>query len=99
MVYAILPLTALSAILTPALQGLMSNRISDDAQGELQGALTSVTAITLVVSPLLMTQLFGFFTGPAAPLYLPGAPFLAAAIITAIAIIPFAIGLRQAGIK
>ncbi len=99
MVYAILPLTALSAILTQALQGLMSNRVSDDAQGELQGALTSVTAITLVVSPLLMTQLFGYFTSPAAPLYLPGAPFLAAAIITAIAIVPFVIGLRQAGIK
>ena len=94
MVYAILPLTALSAILTPALQGLMSNRIADDAQGELQGAMTSVTAITLVVSPLLMTQLFGYFTGPDAPVYLPGAPFLAAAIITAIAVVPFMFGLR-----
>ncbi len=95
MVYAILPLTALSAILTPALQGLMSNRIADDAQGELQGAMTSVTAITLAVSPLLMTQLFGHFTGPNAPIYLPGAPFLAASVITAIAVIPFIIGLRQ----
>ena len=99
MVYAILPLTALSAILTPALQGLMSNRIADDAQGELQGAMTSVTAITLVVSPLLMTQLFGHFTGPSAPIYLPGAPFLAASVITAIAVIPFIIGLRRAGMK
>ncbi|MEM7750831.1 MAG: TCR/Tet family MFS transporter, partial [Pseudomonadota bacterium] len=95
MVYAILPLTALSAILTPALQGLMSNRIPDDEQGELQGAMTSVTAITLIVSPLLMTQLFGHFTGPAAPVYLPGAPFLAASVITALAVIPFIIGLRQ----
>lgn len=96
MVYAILPLTALSAILTPALQGLMSNRIADDAQGELQGAMTSVAAITLVVSPLLMTQLFGHFTGPDAPFYLPGAPFLAASLITAVAVVPFVIGLRQA---
>ena len=97
MIYAILPLTALSAILTPALQGLMSNRVADDAQGELQGAITSVTAITLVVSPLLMTQLFGYFTGPSAPFYMPGAPFLAASLITTIAVVPFVIGLRQAG--
>ena len=96
MVYAILPLTAVSAILTPALSGLMSNRIPDDSQGELQGAVTSITAITLIVSPLLMTQLFGHFTGPDAPIYLPGAPFLAAALITAAAVIPFMIGLKRA---
>ena len=76
MVYAILPLTALSAILPPALQGLISYRIADDAQGELLGTMTSVTALTLAVSPLLITQLFGHFTGPLAPVYLPGAPIL-----------------------
>ncbi len=95
MVYVILPFTALSAILTPALTGLMSNRIADNAQGELQGAMTSVSAITLVISPLMMTQLFGYFAGPAAPVYFPGAPFLAAALITAVAVIPFVVGLRR----
>jgi DHA1 family tetracycline resistance protein-like MFS transporter len=95
MVYAVLPLTAVSAILTPALTGLMSNRIADDAQGELQGAMTSITAITLVISPLLMTQLFGYFASQSAPVYFPGAPFLAAALITALAVVPFMIGLRR----
>ena len=99
MVYAILSLTALSAILTPALQGLMSYRIADDAQGELQGAMTSVTALTLVVSPLLMTQLFGHFTGPSAPVYLPEEPFLIASVMTTIAVMPFVFGLRRAGMK
>ncbi|MGI9425600.1 MAG: MFS transporter, partial [Hyphomicrobiaceae bacterium] len=94
MIYVILPLTALSAILTPALTALMANRIADDAQGELQGVMSSVTAITLIISPLLMTQLFGYFASDAAPFYLPGAPFLAAAVITSIALLPFAIGLR-----
>lgn len=95
MVYAVLPLTAVSAILTPALTGLMSNRIADDAQGELQGAMTSITAITLVISPLLMTQLFGYFASQSAPVYFPGAPFLAAALITVLAVVPFMIGLRR----
>ena len=97
MAYLVLPLTALSAILTPALTALMANRVSDDAQGELQGAMTSVTAITLVISPLLMTQLFGYFAGPNAPFYLPGAPFLAASLITLLALIPFCMGLRRSG--
>ena len=70
------PLTALGAVVTPALQGMMSRTAPDDSQGELQGVLSSVAAIAMIVSPLLMTQIFAAFTGPAAPLFLPGAPFL-----------------------
>ena len=52
----------------------------DDAQGELQGALSSGQSVMAVVSPLLMTQIFGAFAAPGADSYLPGAPFLAAAL-------------------
>ena len=95
MIYLFLPLAALGAVVAPALTGLMSNRIADDSQGELQGAMTSITAITLVISPVLMTQLFGYFASAEAPIYFPGAPFLAAAIISLIALIPLAIGLNR----
>ncbi len=94
MVYALMPLTALGAIITPAITALMSNRIADDAQGELQGALSSLAGITLIVSPVVMTQLFGYFSGPATPYYFPGAPFLAAGLIMALALVPFRAGLR-----
>ncbi len=93
-VYALMPLIALGAIITPAITALMSNRIADDAQGELQGALASLSGITLIISPILMTQLFGYFSGPATPFYFPGAPFLAAGLIMALALIPFSAGLR-----
>ncbi len=95
MVYALIPLTALGAVVTPALSALMANRTPDDSQGELQGLRTSVAGIVMIVSPLLMTQLFGYFTGIKAPFYFPGAPFFAAALLMALALIPFAIGLRQ----
>ncbi len=95
MVYALMPITALGAVVTPALTGLMSNAIPDDAQGELQGALTSIAGITLIISPVLMTQLFGFFTRQDASPYFPGAPFLAAAILTTLALIPFYMGLKR----
>lgn len=95
MVLAAIPVMALGAVVTPALTGLMANGTPDNAQGELQGLLASVTAVTMIVTPLFATQLFGQFTDVAAPLHFPGAPFLAAAIVMGLALVPFAIGLRR----
>ena len=95
MVYAMIPVTAIGAIVTPALTGLMANRTPDNAQGELQGVLASSQAIVSVISPLFMTQLFGAFTTAGAPVHFPGAPFLAAAVLMALVVLPFARGLRQ----
>ncbi|MDJ0626858.1 MAG: TCR/Tet family MFS transporter [Rhodobacter sp.] len=75
------PLTALGAVVTPALQGMMSRTVPDDAQGELQGVLTSAAAVSMIVSPLIMTQIFAAFTGGLAPVYLPGAPFLVSMLL------------------
>ena len=95
MALAVIPVVALGAVVTPALTGLMANATPDDAQGELQGLLASVTAVTMIVTPVFATQLFGHFTDAAAAEPFPGAPFLAAAIVMALALIPFAIGLRR----
>jgi DHA1 family tetracycline resistance protein-like MFS transporter len=98
MIYALLPISALGGVATPALNALMANCTPDDAQGELQGLRTSVVAIVMVISPLVMTQLFGYFTRGGTPVYFPGAPFLAAAVLTALALIPFYAGLRVTGV-
>ncbi|MBT8409087.1 MAG: TCR/Tet family MFS transporter [Alphaproteobacteria bacterium] len=70
------PLTALGAVVTPALQGIMSRTVPDDAQGELQGVLTSAGALAMIISPLVMTSVFSAFTRESAPLFMPGAPFV-----------------------
>lgn len=70
------PLTALGAVVSPSLQGLMSRRAPDDQQGELQGAITSIRAVAMIASPVAMTQIFSAFTGPGAPVFFPGAAFL-----------------------
>jgi DHA1 family tetracycline resistance protein-like MFS transporter len=70
------PISALGAVVTPALQGIMSRAVADNAQGELQGVLASVNAMSMIFSPLLMTQVFAAFTAPDAPVWFPGAPFL-----------------------
>jgi DHA1 family tetracycline resistance protein-like MFS transporter len=87
LVLAVIPFSALGAVGMPALQGMLSRRTPDNAQGELQGVMASLTALALIVSPLAMTQTFALFTRPDAALYAPGAPFLLAAALMACAII------------
>ena len=70
------PMTALGAVVTPALQGMMSRQTPDDSQGELQGVLASAGALAMIFSPLLMTWVFSRFAAENAPIYMPGAPFL-----------------------
>jgi len=83
------PLTALGSVAGPAMQGIMSRTASDDQQGELQGVMTSVNAIAIIVAPLLMTQIFWYFTSAAAPFVLPGAPFLLSALLVTVCITVF----------
>ena len=85
------PVTALGSIAGPALQGLMSRAAGDDQQGELQGVVTSVNAVALIVAPLIMTQIFWYFTNDSAPIFLPGAPFLLSAVLTFVSIWVFAL--------
>ncbi|UWR23241.1 TCR/Tet family MFS transporter [Sulfitobacter sp. S190] len=79
---ALTPIAAIGGIIPPALQGMMSVRVAEDAQGELQGALTSASALAMILSPLVMTYTFARFTDNQAPVFLPGAPFALAGLLT-----------------
>ncbi len=81
MMFAVTALASLGGIAMPALQGVMSNQVPMNEQGELRGALTSVMSLTSVVGPLIMTQLFAYFTSSAAPIQLPAAPFWLASVL------------------
>jgi DHA1 family tetracycline resistance protein-like MFS transporter len=71
----------LGGIAGPAIQGIISSHVPSNEQGELQGALTSLMSATSIIGPLLMTNLFSYFTRPSAPVHFPGAPFLMAAVL------------------
>jgi DHA1 family tetracycline resistance protein-like MFS transporter len=64
----------------PALQAIMTKMVPANQQGELQGSIASLNSIMQVLAPLVMTQLFGFFTVKDAPVYFPGAPFTLAGL-------------------
>lgn len=75
------PVTALGGVVTPSLQAIASRAAPANAQGELQGVFASMNAIAMITAPLIMTTTFATFTGPKAPVFAPGAPFLLAALL------------------
>ncbi len=87
MMFAILIPYCLGGIAGPSLQGIISNQVPANEQGELQGALTSLISLTSIIGPLFMTNLFAYFTAANAPIYFPGAPFVAAAILTTVSLL------------
>ena len=89
------PLAALAGVISPALQGLMSRRVPDNAQGELQGVLTSVSAIAAILSNLTYPLIFWRYVEPPG-YYLPGAPFILSAVVIALGLFIFSrIGLSE----
>ncbi len=85
-IFALLPVSALGMLAGPAMQGIMSRAVPDDAQGELQGVVSSVRAMASIIAPLVMTGLFSWFTREGTAFYFPGAPFIASAFLILIAL-------------
>ncbi|MHB8913016.1 MAG: tetracycline resistance MFS efflux pump, partial [Lysobacter sp.] len=52
----------------------------------IQGALMSLVSLAGIVGPAIFAGSFGLFIGGRAPLHLPGAPFLIAAVLLAAAV-------------
>ena len=71
----------LGGIAGPALQSILAGHVPPTEQGELQGALTSMMSLTSIIGPLVMTNLFAFFTKPTAPVHFSGAPFLLGSLL------------------
>lgn len=92
--YLMIAVSALGGVAMPAINTITANLTPPNAQGELQGAQSSITSFTLIFSPVLMTQVFSAYTAPGAPVHFAGAAFALAATFTALAIIPFLIGVR-----
>jgi MFS transporter, DHA1 family, tetracycline resistance protein len=80
-----IPLLALWGLEGPAAMSLMSRRVGPSEQGQLQGANSSVTGIANLLGPALFTQVFAFAIGTGREWQQPGAPFLIAALLIAVA--------------
>ncbi len=96
-VYVILTSALFTGMEGPALQKVMTERVGEDAQGELQGGLGALGGVVLIVSPLLFTQLLFAFTGEGMfGIVFPGAPFALASLFCATAALLFAARRKRA---
>lgn len=82
MMFSFTAVYCLGGIAMPSIQGIIATHVSPNEQGELQGALTSLMSATSILGPLLMTNIFAYFTDKNAPYYLPEAPFILSAVLT-----------------
>jgi DHA1 family tetracycline resistance protein-like MFS transporter len=94
MVYAVIVATAIESIADPPLRSIAASKVPPSAQGELQGAMSSLSSLTTIVGPLIFTQLFGWFTGPGAPVTFAGMPYAAAAVFILAAVVVFVTKVR-----
>ncbi len=89
--YTFIMIGAVSGLAAPAINGVLSRQVPDNAQGELQGAVNAANSLATIIGPLAATQIFSYFTtAPSSPGYFPGAPFVAAAFCVVLALVLFA---------
>ncbi len=82
LIYVYIVVGAMSGLAAPAINGVLSRLVPDNAQGELQGAVNAANSLATIVGPLAATQIFAYFTHTAtAAGYFPGAPFIAASAL------------------
>lgn len=86
MIFVFLLPFCLGGISGPALQSEITNHIPANEQGQIQGTLASLNSATAILGPVIMTNIFYYFTKESAPFIFPGAPFILAAIFVIFAI-------------
>jgi DHA1 family tetracycline resistance protein-like MFS transporter len=87
-----IPAGALTGLIGPGLQGLMTRRVGPSEQGQLQGVNAAMTGLCAIVGPMIYLSTFAFAIrhGATTP---PGLPILIACAFTATA---FLVAVKQA---
>jgi DHA1 family tetracycline resistance protein-like MFS transporter len=67
----------------------MSDQVDERNQGSLQGVISSLTALSMIITPLSMTWILAQFSNQSSEIYFPGAPFIASAILLTICVSVF----------
>ncbi|MFZ8879239.1 MAG: MFS transporter [Paracoccaceae bacterium] len=84
-----IPFAALGVIAQPPLQAWMSRAAGDKNQGALQGVISSLNALAMMMTPITMTSIFYAFSKNGSAFYFPGMPFFISGILVLIALLVF----------
>jgi DHA1 family tetracycline resistance protein-like MFS transporter len=78
-ILVLLLVNGFSGMVMPALNAMMSQRAPASQQGELQGLIGSLAALSLMIGQFAYNYALAAFTEAGAPIRFPGAPYLIAA--------------------
>ena len=82
-----IPIGGLGGLSSPPMQSLMTRRVKETEQGQLQGALSSIRGIAFMIGPIIFTTTFASFIGPRRDWHLAGAPYLLAGLIVMVSMV------------
>jgi DHA1 family tetracycline resistance protein-like MFS transporter len=95
MMYVFLIPYCLGGLAGPSLQALLARYVPSNEQGELQGALTSLMSLSTILGPLLMNNLFSYFT-TRSEIRFPGVSFFLGALFMVSSVIIAWVVLKKA---
>ncbi|MFC5738434.1 MFS transporter [Sinirhodobacter huangdaonensis] len=81
MVLVLVLLHAPEGFVHPMMSALMSRAVPEDAQGALQGGISALMSLAMLLGTLFFTWIFGYFLSGAAPWRSPDAAFFVAAAV------------------
>ncbi len=70
----------------PNFMSLLTQRVGEDEQGQLQGALAILFGVSQLVGPIIFSDLFAWSMGPGAALHLPGLTLLVGSGLLAVGV-------------
>jgi MFS transporter, DHA1 family, tetracycline resistance protein len=80
----------------PMLTAIMSKAVPEDAQGELQGGISSIMSVAMLAGTVFFSQVFGYFMQPTSPWISPDVAYFTASFILGLALLMF-IAVRRRG--
>lgn len=89
--------SAMWAFAMPTIQALMTSRVSESEQGQLQGANQSVASIASVAAPIFFGWIYALSVGAAPVIPHPGAAFFIAGLVLFLAV-PIALRAGRQGV-
>lgn len=85
-VVVMLVINAVEGFAHPMLSALMSKAVPEDTQGALQGGISALMNLAMLVGAIFYTQAFGYFLSEASPVRSPDIPFFIAAALMLLAL-------------
>jgi MFS transporter, DHA1 family, tetracycline resistance protein len=79
----------------PMLTAIMSKAVPEDAQGELQGGISSIMSIAMLLGTVFFSQIFGYFMLPASPVQSPNIAFFVAGALLVVVVAMFLVVRRN----